>query len=121
LRPLRAAGGGGQRLGRPGASAASLSSAGLTIRHGPHQGAQKSAITGTDADSARSAKVASPASTTHGSGSWQLPHFVVPAASPRIRLRRSQLGHLVISSDMSLPSHLAPSPGTTLGTAAPQT
>ena len=94
-------------LSLPGASAASCSSAGLTVRHGPHHGAQKSTSTGTDAPCTRSAKFASPASTTHGSAAWQLPHFVVPAASPRTRLRRPQLGHLVISSAMFLPSRLA--------------
>ena len=53
---------------RPGISPASCASAGLTIRHGPHQGAQKSTRTGMAAFSAISVKVASPASTIQGSG-----------------------------------------------------
>ena len=59
-------------LRRPAMSVATCASAGLTIRHGPHQGAHRSTTTGTDARSATSAKVSSPASTIQGSGLWQL-------------------------------------------------
>jgi hypothetical protein len=88
----------------PGFSPASWASAGETIRHGPHQGAQKSTSTGTAACSTTSANVASPASVIQGSGSWQLPQRGVPAATAGTRLRRPQLGHLVMSSDMVLPA-----------------
>ena len=56
---------------RPAISVASCSSAGLTMRHGPHHGAQRSISAGTDACSATSAKSSSPASTIQGSGWWQ--------------------------------------------------
>jgi hypothetical protein len=53
---------------RPARSRASCSSAGLTARQGPHQGAHRSTMTGIVAASATSPKVASPASAIHGSG-----------------------------------------------------
>jgi hypothetical protein len=53
---------------RPARSWASYSSAGLTMRQGPHQGAHKSTMTGMLAASATSLKVASSASAIHGSG-----------------------------------------------------
>ncbi len=56
---------------RPASSVATCSSAGLTIRHGPHQGAHMSTTTGIDAPSAISAKVPSSASAIQGSGWWQ--------------------------------------------------
>ena len=49
----------------PARSRASCSSAGLTVRQGPHQGAHRSMTTGSLAASATSAKVAS---AIHGSG-----------------------------------------------------
>jgi hypothetical protein len=52
----------------PARSRASCSSAGLTMRHGPHQGAHKSTMTGILAASATSPKVVSSASAIHGSG-----------------------------------------------------
>jgi hypothetical protein len=55
-------------LTRPAYSFASRSSAGLTMRHGPHHGAQRSTRTGIDAASTISPKSSSPASTTHGNG-----------------------------------------------------
>jgi hypothetical protein len=82
----------------PTSSAASCASAGLTIRHGPHQGAHKSTSTGTDAFSASSAKLSSPASTIHGSGLWQLSHRGVPGAAAGTRFRRPQFGHVTSSS-----------------------
>jgi hypothetical protein len=50
---------------RPASSTASRSTAGDTMRHGPHHGAQKSTSTGIDARTA-SSNVAAVASTTHG-------------------------------------------------------
>jgi len=64
------------------------------------EASRASTSTGTEAPSAAAAKLASSASTIHGSSSWQLPHRVVPAASAGTRLRRPQPGHLVISPDM---------------------
>ena len=54
-------------LSLPARSRASCSSAGLTMRQGPHQGAHKSTTTGILAASATSPKVASSASAIHGS------------------------------------------------------
>jgi hypothetical protein len=87
----------------PASSVASCSSAGLTMRHGPHQGAHRSTSTGTDGASAIAAKVSSPASTIHGSGLWQLPQCGVPFATAGTRFRRPQCGHLTTSSDMGPP------------------
>src|SRR5580704_2235124 len=80
---------------RPAKSAASSASTGLTMRHGPHQGAHRSTTTGTDACSAISAKVSSPASTIHGSGRWQLPQCGVPLAVAGTRFLRPQFGHVM--------------------------
>ena len=55
-------------LTRPAYSRAICSSAGLTIRHGPHQGAHRSTSTGILEPSTTSAKSSSPASAIHGSG-----------------------------------------------------
>ena len=55
---------------RPACSRPTLSTAGETMRHGPHQGAQKSTRTGTDAVIS-SSKSAAEASTIHGSRVWQ--------------------------------------------------
>ena len=51
----------------PARSRASCSSAGLTVRQGPDQGAHKSTTTGILAASATSPKVESSASAIHGS------------------------------------------------------
>ena len=70
-------------------------SAGLTIRHGPHHGAHMSTTTGTDAASATSAKVSSPASTIQGSGWWQLPQRgVYPPPLTGRGLSARSFGHL---------------------------
>src|SRR4051812_5146986 len=60
-------------LSSPARSVANRSRAGLTIRHGPHQVAQRSTRTGTGARSATSAKSSSPASAIQGRCWWQLP------------------------------------------------
>jgi hypothetical protein len=77
----------------PAKSRASCSSAGLTIRQGPHQGAHKSTTTGILAASATSPKVASSASAIHGSASWHLPQRGVPAAAAGTRLVWPQCPH----------------------------
>src|SRR3984885_6135088 len=82
----------------PAISVATFSKAGLTIRQGPHHGAHRSTTTGTDAASAISAKVSSPASAIHGSGLWQLPHCGCPDAAAGTRFLRPQFGHVTNSS-----------------------
>src|SRR5271170_6255985 len=89
---------------RPARSVATCASAGLTIRHGPHQGAHRSTTTGTDARSATSAKVFSPASTTQGSALWQLPQLGIPEAAAGTRFLRPQFGHRIISSEILTPA-----------------
>ncbi len=89
---------------RPAMSVATCASAGLTIRHGPHQGAHRSTTTGTDVRSATSAKVSSPASTIQGRGLWQLPQRGIPAAAAGTRFLGPQFGHRTISSDMRRPA-----------------
>ena len=89
---------------RPAMSVATCASAGLTMRHGPHQGAHRSTTTGTDARSATSAKVSSPASTIQGSGLWQWPQCGTPEAVAGTRFLRPQFGHRTISSDICSPA-----------------
>src|SRR6478735_7959571 len=79
----------------PARSTASLSSTGLTIRHGPHQAAQKSTRTGTEDCSATTGKSASDADTIQGRSRPQLPQRGCPAAAAGIRLVFPQCGHLV--------------------------
>src|SRR3954468_245927 len=67
-------------LSWPARSVASFSRAGLTIRHGPHHGAQMSTSTGTVACSATAPNESSPASTIQGSGAEQLPQRGAPWA-----------------------------------------
>jgi len=76
----------------PARSRASCSSAGLTIRHGPHHGAHRSTSTGTFERSATSSKVTSSASAIQGSGSWHCAHVGVPLALAGTRFFRPQLG-----------------------------
>ena len=78
----------------PVRSVASCSSAGLTMRHGPHQVAQKSTSTGIDARSATAAKSLSAASAIHGSECRQLPHRGTPSATDGTRLRLPQCGQV---------------------------
>jgi hypothetical protein len=70
--------------------AATSSRAGLTMRHGPHQGAHRSTTTGRDAAPATSGNVVSPASAVQGSGWWQLPQRGMPDAAAGTRLRCPQ-------------------------------
>src|SRR5258708_8443224 len=86
-------------------SSGSCRSAGLTMRHGPHHGAQRSISAGTDARSATSAKSSSLASTIHGSGLWQLPQRGVPVAAAGTPFPRPQFGQGTRSAAMS--GHLA--------------
>ena len=70
---------------RPARSRASCSTAGLTMRQGPHQGACRSTMAGSLAASATSAKEVSSASAIHGSGRCHLPQRGVPAAAAGTR------------------------------------
>src|SRR5262249_10575526 len=106
----------------PARSRASCSSAGLTMRQGPHQGAHKSTTTGILAASATSAKVASSASAIHGSASWHVPQRGVPAAAVGTRLVLPQCPHRTSPLVMALlfrsvpatrPEHTAVCPGET--------
>jgi hypothetical protein len=62
------------------------------MRHGPHQGAQKSTSTGTEAviSSSNESLVAS---TIQGSSVWQTLHRGTPEAVGRTRFFVPQLGH----------------------------
>jgi hypothetical protein len=91
----------------PAYSSASRSSAGLTIRHGPHQGAQKSTRVGIVDFSATSAKSTSDASAIHGSGWWQLPQCGIPVAAAGTRLLRPQFGHRITRACMADSSQAA--------------
>src|SRR6185295_15842021 len=68
---------------------------GEIMRHGPHQSAQKSTTTGTDAV-VSSANVPSSASTTHGSACLHDAHRGWPLATAPTRLRVSQFGQRMI-------------------------
>ena len=65
---------------------------GLTIRQGPHQGAQMSTRTGRGLLSTASANRSSPTSTSHGRSWWQFAHRGRPVAASGTRLRRPQDG-----------------------------
>jgi hypothetical protein len=65
------------------------------MRHGPHQGAQKSTRTGTE-ESSSSSNVAGPASTIHGSRVWQTLQRGTPDGLGRIRFLVPQLGQVMI-------------------------
>src|SRR4029079_15564611 len=64
-------------------------SIGLTMRHGPHHGAQRSITTVGEAFASIS-KVDSSASTTHGSGLPHVPQCGAPRALGRIRVTAPQ-------------------------------
>src|SRR3954465_13580615 len=79
----------------PARSAAIRSTAGETMRHGAHHGAQKSTKTGTEATISVS-KLSASASTTHGSAWWQTLQRGTPVVKIRMRLRVPQLGQVTI-------------------------
>ena len=74
---------------RPAYSRDSSSRMGLTNRHGPHHGAQRSTTTETAAWASTS-NVASVASTSQGSRSPHLPQVGTPLGLGRIRFRAPQ-------------------------------
>src|SRR4051794_21730093 len=81
-------------LSRPVYSAASCSRIGETKRHGPHHGAHRSTTTETAARDS-TGKVASVASTTHGSAAPQLPQNGVPRSLGRILFDFEQFGQVI--------------------------
>jgi hypothetical protein len=58
-----------------------------------------STTTGTEAASATSAKLPSPASTIQGSGWWQLPQRGIPSAAAGTRFFRPQCGQVTTRPD----------------------
>src|SRR3954471_11578930 len=86
----------------PAWSRARRSTAGETMRHGAHHGAQKSTKTGTDATISES-KLPASASTIHGSGVWQTLQRGTPSGWERIRLRVAQLVHVTIVAAINGP------------------
>jgi hypothetical protein len=70
---------------RPASSCDSRSTAGATIRQGPHQGAQKSMRTGMAALSTTAWKSAAWVSTSHGRAFPHFPQWGTPSASARTR------------------------------------
>src|SRR5688500_10543023 len=80
---------------RPALSRPSFSTTGLTIRHGPHHGAQKSTSTGTDARISSSKEPLS-ASTIHGRSVWQTAHRGTPSARGRRRFFLPQFGQVTV-------------------------
>lgn len=93
-------------LHRPASSVASCSRIGLTVRHGPHHGAHRSTITGSEVRSATSANVASSASATQGNGDLQRPQRGVPVEAAGTRLRVSHDGQ-VTTERLSMVTGLA--------------
>ena len=65
------------------------------MRQGPHQGAQKSTSTGTDATISSSKPPAS-VSTIHGSGAWQTLQRGLPSARGRTRFFVPQFRQVMI-------------------------
>src|SRR6185503_2303868 len=83
----------------PACSVASRSTAGETMRQGPHHGAQKSTTTGTEAVVSVPNESLS-ASTSHGSLWPQLAHWGTPCADAWTRLRLPQWGQVTIVAGM---------------------
>ena len=76
----------------PARSRAIWSSAGLTILHGPHHGAQRSMRTGTGAET-MSSKLSSSASATHGTADRHFPQRGDPLAEAGTRFFVPQAAH----------------------------
>jgi hypothetical protein len=89
----------------PARSRPAASTSGDTIRHGPHQGAQKSTSTGTDAVIS-APKRSALASTIQGSLAWQTLQLGTPLLTARTRFLVAQLGQamtlLMRSDELSL-------------------
>jgi hypothetical protein len=73
----------------------------VTILQGPHQGAQKSITTGTEAAISDS-KVSLSASTSHGSRLWQTAQRGTPSPAGRSRFFLPQFGQVTIDAGTML-------------------
>jgi hypothetical protein len=80
----------------PACRLARSSSTGEIIRHGPHQAAQKSTTTGTEAV-VSSANVVVSVSTTHGSADLHTGQRGVPCGMGPTRFRAPQVGQVTIA------------------------
>src|SRR5687767_10838369 len=89
-------------LRRPAWSRAASCTTGSTHLHGPHQGAQKSTSTGTDALISAS-KLAASAGTSHGRCRRQFAHRGTPSYLGATRFLVSQWGHLTTAAAISPP------------------
>jgi hypothetical protein len=78
----------------PASSFDSFSTAGATIRHGPHQGAQKSMSTGIGLFSTTALKSDVPVSASHGSGSPHFGQWGTPSAAALTRVFCPHLGQV---------------------------
>lgn len=76
---------------------ANASSAGLTMRHGPHHGAHRSTTTGIVAFSTTSWNSLSAASTIQGNHAPQLPHLGTPLADAGTRFLFPHVSHRTMS------------------------
>ena len=86
---------------RPAISRASCSRRGLTVRHGPHHGAQRSITIGSRLLATIPSRSVLPASTIHGSGSWHLAQRGTPAASAGTRFFTPHDGQAMVSPTSS--------------------
>ena len=72
-----------------------FSTIGDTMRHGPHQGAQKSTMTGSELCSTTAGKSDSPLSVNQGKVAPQLPQCGMPLAAGRTRFILPQFGQRI--------------------------
>src|SRR2546430_5674377 len=82
-------------LSLPARSVASLSTAGLTIRQGPHHGAQKSASTGTGLASTALWKLAVETSASQGSSEPHFAQWGTPEAAASTRFFCPHFGQAI--------------------------
>src|SRR2546428_14168668 len=78
----------------PASSLDKRSTAGATIRHGPHQGAQKSMSTGIGLFSTTALKSDPPLSVSQGRAAPHFGQWGTPSAADRIRVFCPHLGHV---------------------------
>jgi len=95
---------------RPARLFAALAISGATIRHGPHQAAQKSTSTGTDEADVTESKISAVGTSIGvdgwGIAVWHLPHFVGRSSeSKRSRFVVPHDGHFI---NTPLPSRVIP-------------
>src|SRR3989442_3911016 len=88
-------------LSRPGSSVAIFLTMGDTMRQGPHQGAQKSTMTGSELCSTTAGKAGSLRSVSHGNVAPQLPPCGTPEAAGRTRFIFAQVGQRTIAGSLA--------------------